>query len=271
MRPGQHDRRQVGVLEDAGGGLEDAVRRAIGADAVLERALEHVIVGEQPVEERPGRLGVAGDAGPAPDPKRGVADRPQHVLEVLDRQEHGLQHRVDLVFDAAQALLRVHLLDLEVAVALLGAFVARPPHADDAFPLPPHREDRVGCREDAKAGLPEVVLEALEDERRVARMRLDDGRLDWQSLPAANRARLVLARVSRPDVDPGQALEELVSRRDLARDEAEVAAQARGQGRGRQLQGHPIRRLGQEDRRQLQQQSAVFRGGLASQDLQELV
>src|SRR4029450_7451813 len=100
--------------------------------------------------------------------------------------------------------LRLHRLDLEVAVALPAALLVRIADPDDALPLAADGEHGGEGGEEAQRGLLEVVLEALEDERRIGAVGLDDRRLQGQALTAAHRRRLRLPGIAGRDVDAGQ-------------------------------------------------------------------
>ena len=66
--------------------------------------MQHVVVVEQPVEERPrgAELGRVGRG--VAQPRRSVRDASApHLVEVLDGEEDGLQQREDLVLDAARS------------------------------------------------------------------------------------------------------------------------------------------------------------------------
>ena len=82
-------------------------------------------------------------------------------------EEHRLQDREDLVLDAPQPFARLDALDAELAVQLARPVLLRRADPDHALPLAAHGEDRMDGREDAQAFLLEIVLEALEDERRI--------------------------------------------------------------------------------------------------------
>ena len=110
---------------------------------------------------------------------------------------------------------------------------------DHPLPLAPHGEDRINRREDAQPLLLEVVLQALEDERRVGRVRLDDRHLAGRAVASP----LVVVRVADRHVQPGQPFVQLEGGRHGPRDETEVPADPLGQRLRRQLQrqrvGHP--------------------------------
>ena len=240
----------------------DAVRLAVGPHAILHRALEDVVVVQQPLQEGAAGFHLGGLAAAAGQARADLPHRAHHLREVLHRGEHALEHREDLVLDVAEALLGVDALDLEVAVTLLGAFFLRPADPDDALPLAAHGEDGVHRAEDAQARLAEVVLEALEDEGRVGGVGLDDRDLLGQAVAAALLHPGGGIGVARGDVDARQPAVDLEGRRHLAHHEAELLVGAGGQGLGGEAQGDAVGRLRQHDRRKGQRQIAVLGGRL---------
>ena len=253
----EHDRQQVRVGEHAVGGLVDAVGKAVGADAILDGAGEDVVVGQDPLEERlrGSRVVAAGLA--RPQAQRQVAHLLLHVAEVLDRGEHRLQHRIDLVLHVMEPLLRVDAFDLEVGVDLLRALVVDVADADDLFPLAADGEDRVRRGEHADAGFAEVVLEALVDERHVRRVGLHHRDLVRNSVRRPLAHPLALVGVAHHHVQSGQALVELVRRRHLAHHETELVGDARGHGVGAQAEDDAVGGGGVHHRGEGQQQLAV--------------
>jgi hypothetical protein len=209
-------------------------------------------------------------AAPAAQAGGQLAHRAAHVLEVLDRREHRLQHREHLVLDVAQALLGVDALDLEVRVRLARALVVRPAHVHDALPLAAHAEDGVHRRDHAQRGLAEVVLQALEDEGRVHGVRLHHRHLGGQAVAAALGHPFRLAGIARGDVDARQAPVELGGRGHLAHHETELVVHPRGHGLGRKAERHPVGRVHVHDRRERQQQRLVVGRGLALEQLEHL-
>ncbi len=98
----------------------------------------------------------------------------------------------------------------------------------------------------------------------------DDRGLERQPRPAAEGAGLFLAGVADRDVDPGQALVELVARRHLPRHEAEVEEDpGRHRWRG-QVEGQARRHPAEEDRGQAQEELALLRLRLPLQDRRHL-
>ena len=77
---------------------------------------------------------------------------------------------------------------------LLGPVLLRRAEPHRPLPLAAHGEDRVDGGEDAQPGLAEVVLQALEDERRVEGVRLHDRRLQGQDAALSPWPLLVLGR-----------------------------------------------------------------------------
>jgi hypothetical protein len=162
------------------------------------------------------------------------------------------------VLDAAQPLLRLHRLDVEQAVALLAALRLRVAEGSHALPLAPDGEDRVERGVDAQPRLLQVVLEAVEDERPVGRVRAQDRGLERQAGAAPDAPGILLAEVGRADVDAWQPLVELVRGRHLARDERVVKLQDAGRDHLRRhakadARGH----AGEQDRRERQHELAV--------------
>ena len=267
----EHDRKQGGVGEDAGGALAHAVERPVAAGRVGHRAHEDVVVVVQPLQElaRRGELGRV--AAASAQPRSELAAHPAHVLEVLDRQEDRLEQREHLVLDPPQLLARLKRLEVEQAIALLAALGLRVAEGHDALPLAPHREDRVGGGVHAQPGLLQVVLEAVEDEGPVRRVGAQDRGLERETGSAADPARVGLAQVGGADVNSGEALVELVRRRHLARDERIVERQDAGGDRlRRQRQPGAGRQPRVQDRRQRQHQLALLRRGFALEDLENL-
>ena len=250
---GEDDGQQRRILEHAqrGGGV--GVRLAVGPEGVALDAEHHVVVGHQPVEERPRRVGLLRSAAAIAQPRRQLGDAAAHGGEVLDAEEHRLQHREHLVLDAAQAVAGFDALDAELAVELARAVLLRAADPDHALPLAADAEDRMDRREDAEPFLLEVVLEALEDERRVGRVGLDDRHLVRRSLGA----RLGVVGVADGDVQPGQALVQLDGRRHRARDEAEDAGQPRRDHLGREPQRQGVRHVAVDDGREGEEQVAI--------------
>ena len=266
----EDDGEERGVGEDAVRRLVHADGRAVRPHAVGDGAHEDVVVVEQPLEEGAGGEKLRRVAAAAAQPGHHLPAGPPHVLEVVDREEDGLEQREHLVLDPAPALLRRDRLDLEEAVALLAALFLHGAEGRDPLPLPPHREDRVDGRVHPQALLLQVVLEAVEDERPVGRVRLEDRRLERQPPAAPERAGLVLGGVPDRHVDPRQALVELVRRGHLLRHEAEVRGEPRGHHRRRQVEREPGRHVREEDRGDAQQQLEVLGRGLPLQDLRHL-
>ena len=162
----------------------------------------------QPVEERTRGVGVAARvarSAAVADALRDVAHTAHHRRVVLDAEEHGFQHGEDLVLDPPQPLARVDPLDVELAQQLARSVLLRAADPDHPLPLAADGEDRMDCREDAQPLLLEIVLEALEDERRVGGVGFDDR--DLGVAPVGFGLRLV--RVADDDVNAGQALVEL--------------------------------------------------------------
>ena len=229
------------------------MRLAVGPEGVALDAEHHVVVGHQPVEERPRRVGLLRSAAAIAQPRRQLGDAPAHGGEVLDAEEHRLQHREHLVLDAAQAVAGFDALDAELAVELARAVLLRAADPDHALPLAADAEDRMDRREDAEPFLLEVVLEALEDERRVGRVGLDDRHFVRRSLGA----RLGVVGVADGDVQPGQALVQLDGRRHRARDEAEDAGQPRRDHVGGEPQRQGVRHVAVDDGREGEEQVAI--------------
>jgi hypothetical protein len=269
-QPREDDGQQRRIGEDPARALRHAVGLAVGTHPVADGALEDVVVVEQPFQERARRVDVSRTAAPALEPRQDLARGGEHLLEVLDRGEDRLEHRVDLVLDVPQALLRLDPLDLEVTVDLARALVVRSAQPDDALPLAAHGEDGMHGREDAQARLAEVVLEALEDERRVGRVRLDDRDLLRQAVGGAPGHPARFARVARDDVQAGQSLVELRRGGHLADDEPELVREPGGEGLGGQAERHPVGHLREHDRGERKQQLAVLARGLPHEDLAHL-
>ncbi len=235
----EDDRQQRRILEHAerGGGV--GVRLAVGAEGVTLDAQDHVVVGHQPVEEGARGVGVLRAAAAVAQAWRQFGDPAAHGGEVLDSEEDGLEHREHLVLDAAQTIAGFDPLDAELAVELARSVFVRAADPDDALPLPAHAEDRVDRREDAQAFLLEVVLQALEDERRVGRVGLDDRHFVRRSLGAG----LGVVRVADGDVQPRQALVQLDRGRHRPGGEAEDAGEPRRDRLRREPQGQGVRHV----------------------------
>ena len=65
--------------------------------------------------------------------------------------------------------------DTKTTKKLLVAFGLSIANPNDSLPLAPNGDDRMDRREDPESGLPEVVLQTIEDEGGIGRMGLDDG------------------------------------------------------------------------------------------------
>ena len=267
----EHDGQQALVRERAQRALRDAMGGPVGGEPIAHAAEEDEVLVEHPGEERARGLHPPQAFGAVAQPLAEVARRPLHLLVVLDGGEDGLEDREHLVLDPAQALLRLHALDLEVAVQLLGPVVLRPRHPHRPLPLPAHGEDLVDGREDAQPGLPEVVLEALEDEGRVQGVGLDDRRLEGDAVAGAPGRRFLFRGIAGGDVDAGQPLVQLDRVRDLAGDEAERAEHARGQRVGGKAERDAIGHAAEDDGREGQEQVPVLRRGPPGKDPLQLV
>jgi hypothetical protein len=268
---GEHHRQQRRVAEDAGRRLVHALKHPVGPRGVGHRAHEDVVVVLQPLQEGAGRGELARVAAARAQPWHQLAAGAPHVLEVVDRQEHGLQQREHLVLDTAQPLLRLHRLDVEQAVALLAALRLRVAKGRDALPLAPDGEDRVERGVHAQSGLLQVVLEAVEDERPVGRVGAQHRGLEREAGPAPDPPRVLLAQVGRADVDSRQSLVELVRGRHLARDERVVEPEdSRRDPLGRHRESDPRGHPGEQDRSERQHELALVRRRLALQDVQNL-
>lgn len=162
-----------------------------------------------------------------------------------------------LVLDAAQPLGLLDALHAELAEQLARALGLGITNPDDVLPLPADGEDGVHGRQHPDALLLEEVLQALEDEGRVGRVRLDNGDVVVAAVRAAGGLGLLLGGVAGHHVQPRQAAIQLVRRRHGAGNEGEVALDAGGQGLGRQLQRHGVRHLAKSDGRKRAQQLAV--------------
>jgi hypothetical protein len=267
----EHDGQQALVREGAQGALRDAVELAVRGEAVAHAAQEDEVLVQHPHEERARGLHPAQALRAVAQLLAEVARRPLHLLVVLDGGEDGLQYGEDLVLDAAQPFLGLDALDLEVAVQLLGPVLLRAAHPHRPLPLPAHGEDLVDGGEDAQPRLAEVVLQALEDERGVEGVGLDDRRLQGHPVRGAHRRRFFLVRVARGDVDAGKAFVELDRVRDLAGDEAERREHARGQGLDRQVEGDAVGHPGEHDGREGKNEVAVLGRGATGEDPLELL
>ena len=109
--------------------------------------------------------------------------------------------------------------------------------------MPADGEDGVDAREHPEPGLSEVVLQALEDERRVLGVGLHHRDLGGEAVGGALRDPSRRVGVARGDVDARHALVELGGGRDLAGDEAEVVADAGDERIGGEAEGDAIGRL----------------------------
>ncbi len=268
--PGKDHREQGLVGEDAGRGLVQLVEASVRGGLVADRAHEDVVVVAQPVEERPGGrevllLGVA-----RAQPRAQLLADPAHVLEVGHREEHALQDREDLVLDPAQPLLRLHGLDLEVAVALFAPLIVGVADPDHSLPLAARGEDGMDGGEDPQSRLLEIMLQALEDERGVDGVGLHDRGLEGQAVSGPDGSRLRLAGVAHGHMDAGEAFVELVRGGGLAGHEAEVGAYAAGQGLRGQAEGEAVRHVLEDRPREGGDQVTILGGRVAAQDVDQL-
>ena len=149
------------------------------------------------------------------------------------------------MLETAHPLGAVDALDPELAEQLGRAFLAVPADVHHLLPLPTNGDARVDGGEDPQALVLEEVGEALEDERGVGGVRLDDRHLMRAAVMPRHRAILRVIAIADGHVQPRQAPVQLHFRRHRARDEPEVLSEARGQGGGGETEGHAVGHLGQ--------------------------
>ena len=267
----EHHRHEVGVPEDAERRVAIGLGHAIRSRRVLQQAEQDVVVGQQPVEEFARHIRVRRAPAPAAQRRRQSPRRRHHLREVLDRQRHALEDRVDLMFDAPLPLPRFDALDAELAIQFQRPIVVRAAEPDDALPLPADGEERMDGGEDAQSLLLEVVFQALEDERGVGRMGFDDRDLVGAAVDRPLEDFLVARGIVHGDVKAGEALVELERRRDGMGDELEALPDAPGQRRRRQPQRQRVRHGGEDQRRELAEPFAVARRRAAGEDALDLV
>ena len=108
--------------------LSPAVRSIVG------ESQEHVVVVQEPAEERAGGHDLREAPAPARDARRQIAHSGRHRAEVIDRKKHRLEHGEHLMLDPAQPLRRFDPLDPEAAIQFERALLDRPADRDRCAP-----------------------------------------------------------------------------------------------------------------------------------------